>query len=118
MADIPCPHCGEVLKVNPDALGSQLVCPKCHVILRLAKDDEKPPSLLERLRRRRVAVGLAGLLVVAAFAAGFSLGNVRSSTTCNNRGVVQTAFGLFFAHNEVHINDNQSKTVTADGDEK
>src|SRR5437660_1779020 len=49
-AEVPCPHCGEVLKVDPDALGSTLVCSKCHVILRLAKDDDKP-SLFAKVRR-------------------------------------------------------------------
>src|SRR4051812_24563381 len=97
-AEVPCPHCGEVLKVNPDALGSTLVCPKCHVILRLAKDDDKP-SLFAKvrrlLRRKKVAVGLVCLLVLAAFAAGSSV-----SRGGNHRGIVMTSFGLFFAHNE------------------
>jgi hypothetical protein len=105
-AEVPCPHCGEVLKVNPDALGSTLVCPKCHVILRLAKDDDKP-SLFAKvrrlLRRKKVAAGLVCVLVLLAFAAGLNVNTTR--TNSNQRGIVMTAFGLFFAHNELHVND-------------
>ena len=61
MAKVPCPYCGEELTVDPDAPSSQLVCPKCRVILRLAKDD--PPTSLFDLRRllrhKKAAVGLA-----------------------------------------------------------
>jgi hypothetical protein len=106
MADIPCPHCGEVLKVNPDALGSQLVCPKCHVILRLAKDDEKT-SLLAKVRRllpRKVAAGLVCLLVLASFVAGYGVGSA-SARRGNNRGTIMNAFGVFSAHNEMHVHD-------------
>src|SRR5689334_12182550 len=95
-AEIPCPHCGEVLKVDPDALGSTLVCPKCHVILRLAKDDDKP-SLFARvrrlLRRKKVAVGLVCLLMLTAFAVGVNLGTARTQRDGN--GIVMTSFGLF-----------------------
>ena len=105
-AEVPCPHCGEVLKVNPDALGSTLVCPKCHVILRLAKDDDKP-SLFAKvrrlLRRKKVAVALVCVLVLVAFAAALNVGTTR--TGGNQRGIMMTTFGLFFAHNDLHVND-------------
>jgi hypothetical protein len=107
--EVPCPHCGEVLKVNPDALGSTLVCHKCHVILRLAKDDDKP-SLFAKvrrlLRRKKVIAGLVCLLVLAAFAVGLNVGSGVSRGGGNNRGIVMTSVGLFFAHNELHVNDN------------
>ena len=61
MAKVPCPHCNEELIVDPNAPGSQLVCPKCKVILRLAKDDEKTSlfDLRRLLRRKKIAAGLA-----------------------------------------------------------
>jgi hypothetical protein len=107
MAKIPCPHCGEQLTVNPDAVGSQLVCPKCRVILRLAKDDEKPSlfDLRRLLRRKKVTVGLACVLMAVAFYVGFHAGVARSSAASHSRGTVMTAVGVFFAHNELHINE-------------
>jgi hypothetical protein len=75
MTKVPCPHCGEELTVNPNAPGSHVVCPKCHVILRLAKDDDKTPlfDLRRFLPRKKAAVGLAyaSSLFLAGFAAGF-----------------------------------------------
>ena len=90
------------------------LCPKCHVILRLAKDDDEKPSpfdLRRLLRRKKVVVGLAcaTALVFAAFGVGLSVGTNRSQTHGNNRGIVMTSFGLFFAHNEVHVNDGPPK---------
>jgi hypothetical protein len=105
------------LKVNPDALGSTLVCPKCHVILRLTKDDDKP-SLFARvrrlLRRKKAAVGLVAALVLAAFAVGLNVGFGGSRRDGNSRGVVMTSFGLFFAHNELHVNDGPPQKADAD----
>jgi hypothetical protein len=98
-----------MIKVDPATLGTELVCPKCHVILRLAKDDGEPNSLFDLrrlLRRRKVAVGLAcAVAVLLAFIVGLNLGSNRTPANGNNRGIVQTAFGLFVAHNEVHIED-------------
>jgi uncharacterized RDD family membrane protein YckC len=109
MAKIPCPHCGEELTVNLEAVGSSLVCPKCHVILRLAKDDGEKTSLFDLrrlLRRRKIAVGLAcAVALLLAFAVGFRAGSSHSQTNGRNRGIVMNAFGLFFAHNELHVND-------------
>ncbi len=117
-AEVPCPHCGEVLKVDPDALGSTLVCPKCHVILRLTKDEDKP-SLFAKvrrlLRRKKVAAGLVCLLVLAAFAVGTNVGSRATHASRNGRGIVMTSFGLFFAHNELRVNDGPPRQ--ADGDE-
>jgi hypothetical protein len=62
MAKVPCPHCNEEMTVDPNAPGSQLVCPKCRVILRLAKDDGEKRSLFDLrrlLRRKKIATGLA-----------------------------------------------------------
>jgi hypothetical protein len=109
MAKIPCPHCGEELNINPDTVGSSLVCPKCHVILRLAKDDGEKTSLFDLrrlLRRRKIVVGLAcAVALLLAFGAGFQLGSSHAQTRGRNHGFVQSAFGLFFAHNEMHVND-------------
>ncbi len=111
MTKIPCPHCGKELTVNPDAVGSQLVCPKCRVILRLDKDDEKPSlfDLRRLLRRQKIGVGLACvlLLVLAAFIVGFRAGSGHSQTNGHQRGVVMTAFGVFSAHNELHVNEGE-----------
>ena len=119
MAKIPCPHCGEQLTVNPDAVGAQLVCPKCRVILRLAKDDEKPSLFDFRrlLRRKKIAVGLACVLMLVAFAVGFHAGQGRTPANGQSRGVVMTAFGLFFAHNELHVNE-EAKAEPAPANEK
>ncbi len=110
MAKVPCPHCGEELTVNLDAVGAQLVCPKCHVILRLAKDDGDKKSLFDLrrlLRRRKIAAGLAcAVALLLAFTLGFSTGSSHSQTNGRNRGVVMNAFGLFFAHNELHVTDS------------
>jgi hypothetical protein len=61
MSKIPCPHCGEELNVDPAADDSYLVCPKCRIILRLAKDEDKTPlfDLRRLLPRKKVAPGLA-----------------------------------------------------------
>ncbi len=109
MTKVPCPHCGEELTVNPNANDAYLVCPKCHVILRLAKDDDKSSlfDLRRFLPRKKTAVGLACAvaLVLIAFAVGFSSGVRQGQANGKQGGVVQTAFGLFFAHNELQIND-------------
>lgn len=110
MTKVPCPHCGEELTVNPDTNDTCLVCPKCHVILRLAKDDDKTSlfDLRRFLLRKKTAVGLACAvaLVLLAFTAGFNVGTHHGQANGNHSGIVQSAFGLFFAHNELQINDS------------
>jgi hypothetical protein len=100
MDKVSCPHCNQELTVDLNAVGTELVCPKCHVILRLAKDDDKAPlfDLRRLLPRKKVVVGLACAVALAliAFTAGFRTGVNHAHG--NNRGVVQQAFGLFVAH--------------------
>ena len=114
MTKVPCPHCGEELTVDLNAVATELVCPKCHVILRLAKDDDKTSlfDLRRLLPRKKVTVGLAcALVVLIAFTMGFAAGSGGSQANGHQRGVVQNAFGLFVAHNEIHVNDGVPQKV-------
>jgi hypothetical protein len=100
---IPCPHCGEKIACNEQAIGRKLRCPNCRVMLQLDADAEgRPVYGWQRRRFPLIHVAAALILFLGGLGIGFLWGRITSNTVRN--GVSATSVGFFSASNSVVVN--------------
>ena len=112
MPPLPCPHCGETIACSESAVGRNLACPRCRVLLRLDADPSGRPSC--GLARRpfglvRLAVVLG--VFVAGLGVGYVLGRVRSHASPS--GVNAASVGFFTASNNIVVTDPPAPAPSA-----